>query len=223
MAYMKFTSLQPSPRLPVLFLGHGSPMNAIEDNSFTRRLNEMGQTMERPRAILAISAHGLTRGTFVTHMKNPRTIHDFYGFPKALFDVEYPAPGSPEIAEAIAELVSNPRIGFDEDQWGIDHGTWSVLTHLYPRADVPVIQLSIDIAEPPEFHYRLGQSIAAIRDRGVMILGSGNIVHNLQKIRWEKDAAPFDWAVEFDAWVKDQLLKRNHDQLVHDFLTTPAG
>ncbi len=209
--------------LPVLFIGHGSPMNAIETNAFTQALARLGTSLPRPRAVLCISAHWLTEGTWVTHMAQPRTIHDFYGFPKDLFDVQYPAPGSSEVAEIIRAEILNPSISLDDANWGLDHGTWAVLKHLYPMADVPVLQLSIDARQPPEFHHRLGQQLKVLRDRGVLIVGSGNVVHNLRRVDMDPDAKAFDWAVEFDEWVKGRLLVRDHAALVTDFLKTKAG
>lgn len=212
-----------SQRMPVLFLGHGSPMNAIETNEFTRSLNALGKKLPRPRAILCVSAHWMTEGTWVTSMRNPRTIHDFHGFPKSLFDVQYPAPGSPEVAGLIRSTVKDPAIHADDSQWGLDHGTWAVLRQLYPEADIPVLQLSLDIKRAAEFHYELGRRLKALREEGILIVSSGNIVHNLRQIRWEPDAKPFDWAIEFDAWTKDRLMERDHSRLVTDFLSSKAG
>lgn len=212
-----------SGRLPVLFLGHGNPMNAIEENGFTRRLATLGQELPRPKALLVVSAHWMTRGTWVTRMDRPRTIHDFYGFPQALFDVQYPAPGSPEVADRVRSEVSQPSIGADEREWGLDHGTWSVLKHMYPAADIPTVQLSLDMSQPSGFHYELGTKLRALRDQGVMIVGSGNIVHNLRQINFNDGVKPFDWAVEFDEWVKKRLLDRDHASLRDQATTTAAG
>ncbi|MCM2348658.1 MAG: 4,5-DOPA dioxygenase extradiol [Bacteriovoracaceae bacterium] len=209
--------------LPALFLGHGSPMNAIDDNRFTRFLNALGKDMTRPEAILVISAHWMTEGTWITHMERPKTIHDFYGFPQPLFDVQYPAPGRPDIAEAIQKEIVNPQIQLDHEAWGLDHGTWSVLRHLYPEADIPVMQLSVYMTQPPEYHMKLGQELAKLREKGVLIVASGNIVHNLRRIRWEHNVAPYDWAIEFDEWIKQKLLARDFKALQNDFLNTEAG
>ncbi len=193
-------------RQPVLFLGHGSPMNAIQQNTFTRSLGDLGRTLGHPKAILCVSAHWMTKGTWVTRMPKPKTIHDFYGFPKPLFDVQYPASGSPEIADMIHGEIKDPEVRTDGTDWGLDHGTWSVLRHMYPKADVPVLQLSIDMSQGPEYHFQLGQKLRSFRDRGILIVGSGNIVHNLRQIDFSPSAKPFDWAIEFDEWTKNQLL-----------------
>lgn len=209
--------------MPVLFVGHGSPMNAIADNAYTRTLNKLGAKLPRPKAVLCISAHWMSEGTWITEMRHPRTIHDFYGFPQALFDVQYPAPGSPEIAEEIQQVIASPRIHGDIEMWGLDHGTWSVLRHLYPAADVPVMQLSLYMAKPNEYHFELGQKLSALREKGILILGSGNIVHNLRRLRWEENAAPFDWAVECDEWMKEKIQARDFKALIHDFQNSEAG
>lgn len=213
---------QSSP-MPALFIGHGSPMNALEDNSFTRSLSALGEKINRPEAILCVSAHWMTEGTWITSMDRPKTIHDFYGFPQSLFDIQYPAPGKPELARAIHESMVSPSIQLDSQEWGLDHGTWSVLRHMYPKADIPVLQLSLDMGKPPEFHFQLGQQLKKLRENGVMILGSGNIVHNLRKLQWETGAKPYDWALEFDEWAKDKLIKRDFKSLQNDFLKTEAG
>lgn len=210
-------------RMPVLFLGHGNPMNAIANNSFTQRLGELGKELPRPKAILCISAHWLSAGTWVTHMRTPKTIHDFYGFPQSLFDVQYPAPGSPEVAELIQSLSKSPKIQLDENSWGLDHGTWSVLTKMYPAADIPVLQLSIDMSEPSSFHFKLGETLRALRDQGVLIVGSGNIVHNLRRVEWDMPGRGSDWAIEFDQWVKSRLEARDFKAVTEDFLNTKAG
>ena len=214
-----------SKRMPVLFIGHGSPMNAIEENEFTRSLSKLGTTLPRPKAILCISAHWLTEGTWVTHMPQPKTIHDFGGFPQALFDVQYPAPGSPDLADLIRAEVKTPTVRSDDALWGLDHGTWSVLRHMYPQADIPIMQLSIDIQKPGEYHYQLGQQLKRLRDPdlGVLIVGSGNVVHNLRQISWEANVKPFDWSVEFDEWIKAKLKKRDMKALSTNYLSTAAG
>jgi len=212
-----FNSLRKSPRLPVLFLGHGSPMNAIEDNSYRRSWQalgaEFGVRYPLPQLILCVSAHWLTRsGWWLTAMEQPKTIHDFGGFPKALFDQQYPVPGAPasarEIAQAVRQPVSAAALGLDAQEWGLDHGTWSVLKPMFPQADIPVIQLSMDYSRPPGEHFLLGQQLKALRERGVLIVGSGNIVHNLRVI--QRDAAPhqtYDWGLEFDSRTTDLLEK----------------
>lgn len=184
--------------MPVLFVGHGSPMNAIEHNAFTGTLGELGMRLPRPKAVCVVSAHWVTSGTQVLKSEQPRTIHDFYGFPKPLYDVQYPAPGAADEAERIAR---DPEIATDET-WGLDHGAWSVLRHMYPKADVPAFQLSLDERRGFTEHLELGAEIRSLRERGVLILGSGNIVHNLGRVDWEDPHGAYDWAVEFDAKVK---------------------
>lgn len=184
--------------LPVLFIGHGSPMNAIANNPYTQTLARIGKEIPNPSAILCISAHWMTEGTWVTYMQNPRTIHDFYGFPQALFDIQFPAPGSPAIAELVQKTVKSYDIQLDHELWGFDHGTWSVLRHMYPQNNIPVLQLSMNITKPFQFHYELGQQLRSLREQNILIVGSGNIVHNLRKISWDTHATAFDWAIEFD-------------------------
>jgi len=198
-------------------------MNALEKNAFTRALEGLGKKLQRPRGVLCVSAHWMTKGTWVTHMAKPKTIHDFYGFPKALFEVQYPAPGSPELANQIHAEIQKPQVGLDDSEWGLDHGTWAVLRHLFPDADVPVVQMSLDLKQGPEYHFRSGQELKQFRNQGVLIIGSGNIVHNLREIDFDPDAKPFDWAIEFDEWVKGRLLARDFQALATKALATPAG
>jgi len=202
--------LAKSPRMPVLFLGHGSPMNAIEDNEYRRSWQalgaEFGTQYPRPQLILCISAHWITRGWWLTGMDKPKTIHDFGGFPQALFDQQYPAPGAPAAAQAISRSISQPAVGLDKDEWGYDHGTWSVLKPMFPKADIPVMQLSMDYSRPPAEHYALGQQLKALRERGVLVVGSGNIVHNLRAVRrGASSIQAYDWAIEFDKVIAGQL------------------
>lgn len=209
--------------MPLLFLGHGSPMNAITENAFTQALHDLAERLPQPRAILCASAHWMSEGTWVTGMSQPRTIHDFYGFPQELFDVQYPAPGSLEIADLVSSTVKDPNVHLDQEMWGLDHGTWSVLRHMYPEANIPVLQLSIYMKQPPRYHFQVGEQLRALRDQGILIVGSGNLVHNLRRIRWEENALPYDWAVEFDQWIKTKLEARDHEALVTKAMDTPAG
>ena len=203
-------------KMPVLFIGHGSPMNAIEDNEFSKRWKQMGKEIPTPKAVVVISAHWLTKGTFVTAMPNPKTIHDFGGFPQALFDVQYPAPGDPELATEIQKLITNPAVELDHD-WGLDHGTWSVVKHMYPVADIPVLQLSIDYYKPGAYHYELAKQLLALRKKGVLIIGSGNMVHNLRMVAWDKLNEPeygFDWALEMNDIFKNKISNGFHKELI---------
>lgn len=209
--------LTQTEKMPVLFLGHGSPMNAIEENEFVTGFRNIGKGIPKPKAILVISAHWETKGTFVTAMDKPRTIHDFGGFPKALFDVEYPAPGSPELANETKNIIKKTPVGLDE-KWGLDHGAWSVVKHLYPKADVPVIQMSIDYTQGAQYHYDLAKELASLRKKGVLIVGSGNMVHNLGMVAWDKlntDAYGYDWAIEANEKMKKYILTDEHLPLIN--------
>jgi 4,5-DOPA dioxygenase extradiol len=202
--------------MPVLFLGHGSPMNAIEENEFVTGWINIGKTIPKPTAILCISAHWETRGTYVTAMERPPTIHDFGGFPKVLFDVNYPAPGSPGLAMEIKNIIQKTGVGLDE-KWGLDHGCWSVVRHLFPKADVPVIQLSMDYYQPPQYHYDLAKELSPLRKKGILIIGSGNIVHNLGMVAWDKIDEPgfgYDWALEANEKIKKFILANDHNSLI---------
>jgi 4,5-DOPA dioxygenase extradiol len=204
-----------SATMPAIFLGHGNPMNAIAENVYGKKWHAIGRSMPAPKAVLAISAHWYVEETAVTAMTQPRTIHDFGGFPRELFEVTYPAPGDPALARRIAELLQPARVRLDETSWGLDHGTWSVLCHVFPNADVPVVQLSIDETKPPQFHYELAKRLAPLRDEGVLVIGSGNVVHNLHAYAWGRHPAePFDWAVRFETRVRDLLLEQNDAALV---------
>lgn len=209
-----FTSTE---RMPVLFLGHGNPMNAIADNVFTEGFKRIGKDLPTPRAILCISAHWETKGTFVTGMDHPETIHDFGGFPQALFDVQYPAPGSPELAEETRALIKSVPVGLT-DEWGLDHGCWSVVKHLYPEANIPVVQMSIDYTKPASYHYALGKELAVLRQKGVLIIGSGNTVHNLRLAAWDKMMTPgnsYDWATDANEKMKKMIIEGDHQSLVN--------
>jgi 4,5-DOPA dioxygenase extradiol len=201
---------------PVLFIGHGSPMNGIEDNEFSRTWTKFGAEIPKPKAVLVVSAHWLTKGTQITAMEIPKTIHDFGGFPKALFEVQYPAKGSPELAKETANLLQSTHIGLDHD-WGLDHGTWTVVRHMYPNADIPILQLSIDYSKPPQYHFDLAKQLKALRNKGVLIIGSGNMVHNLGMVAWDKLQEPefgFDWAIEMNAIFKEKIRNRDYTSLI---------
>ena len=201
-------------RMPAIFFGHGNPMNALLDNDYTRAWAAIGDSMPRPEAVLAVSAHWYLPATMVTAGLAQRTIHDFGGFPRELYQVEYPAPGSPELAERVQDLLAPTSVRLDES-WGLDHGTWSVLKHVFPHADVPVVQLSIDETEPPRFHYEMGKRLAPLRDEGVLIIGSGNIVHNLHTYAWGRQGVePFDWAVRFEQQAREFMLNGDDAPLI---------
>jgi 4,5-DOPA dioxygenase extradiol len=203
-------------KMPVLFIGHGSPMNAIENNEFVTGWQDAVKTIPKPNAVLCISAHWETRGTFVTAMEKPRTIHDFGGFPRALFEVNYPAPGDPELARETKSSIRKAEVGLDE-KWGLDHGCWSVLKHLYPSADIPVIQMSMDYFQTPQYHYDLARELSFLRNKGILIIGSGNMVHNLGMVAWDKLDEPgygFDWALEANDKMKKYILDNDHKSLI---------
>ena len=201
-------------RMPAVFIGHGSPTNTFANNQYTQAWRELGATLPRPQSILAISAHWYVPGTAVTAQDRPPTMHDFgRGFPQELFDFQYPAPGSRKLTALLREVLS-PLPVRDDEKWGLDHGTWSVLAHMYPRADIPVVQLSIDSSQPPPFHYELGQRLSSLRDDGVLLAGFGNVVHNLAKLDWNPDAPAHDWALRFNDAARDRILNRDHQPLV---------
>lgn len=204
-------------KMPLLFVGHGSPMNAIEDNEFSKRWEQTGKEIAQPAAVLCISAHWLTKGTHVTAMEQPKTIHDFGGFPQALFNVQYPAPGNTALATEVKGLIKSTNVGLDHD-WGLDHGTWSVVKRMYPDAKIPVLQLSIDYNKPAQYHFELAKELSALRKKGVLIIGSGNMVHNLGMIAWNKMNEPeygFDWAHEINAVFKKNIAERNFQPLIN--------
>jgi 4,5-DOPA dioxygenase extradiol len=215
--YNARNNFAPSEKMPVLFLGHGSPMNAIEENEFVAGFRTLAQTLPKPNAVLCVSAHWFTKGTKVTAMQMPRTIHDFGGFPKELFAVQYPAKGSPELAMITEEILRPTHVELDE-KWGLDHGAWSVIKHLYPDANIPVIQLSIDYTKPASYHFALAQQLQSLRHKGVLIVGSGNIVHNLGLVDFahmHKDNYGFDWAIESREKINSWLLDGNFDPIIH--------
>src|SRR6266851_4518280 len=209
-----FNPIMTNP-MPAIFFGHGNPLNALLRNAYTEGWTAIGKTIPRPKAVLCVSAHWYVPVTAVTAMSKPRTIHDFGGFPRELYEVEYPAPGSPELAQRVQDLLKPVEVELDEEHWGLDHGTWSVLSHVFPNADIPVVQLSIDETQPPEFRYEIGQRLAPLRDEGVLVIGSGNIVHNLHTYAWGRhEVEPFDWAVRFEKQARELLLTGNHKPLV---------
>jgi 4,5-DOPA dioxygenase extradiol len=200
--------------MPAIFVGHGNPMNAIERNDYTGGWARIGNSVPRPKAILCVSAPWYKPFTAVTAMQNPPTIHDFGGFPRELFEFQYPAPGEPALAVRIQKLLAPVEVGLD-NRWGLDHGTWSVLCHVFPQADIPIVQLSIDEIQPAEFHYELAKRLAPLREEGVLIVGSGNVVHNLHVYAWGREPVePFDWAVRFEQLVRESISSRNHEPLI---------
>jgi 4,5-DOPA dioxygenase extradiol len=214
--FKQFTSnLSPSDKMPVLFMGHGSPMNGIEINEFSNSWKELGQQIATPAAVLVVSAHWFTNGTKITAMDMPPTIHDFGGFPQALFDVQYPAPGNPALAEETAKLISSAHVELDHD-WGLDHGAWTVIRHMYPEANVPILQLSMDYTKGAQYHYDLANELSALREKGVLILGSGNMVHNLRMMSWEMiNGGGYDWAIEANEKFKTAITNKNHSALIN--------
>jgi 4,5-DOPA dioxygenase extradiol len=199
-------------KTPVYFVGHGNPMNALEQNDFTKTWQSIGKSIPKPKAVLCISAHWETKGTFVTAMTKPKTIHDFGGFPQALFDFQYPAPGSLEVAKQTQEAITSTKVSLDDD-WGLDHGCWSIITHMFPNADVPVLQLSLDYTKSAQWHYELAKELSVLRSKGILIIGSGNMVHNLGMVSWGMQNTGFDWANEANAKFKELILKEEHLKL----------
>lgn len=216
-------TLDNTDKMPLYFIGHGNPMHALYDNPFTQSLQKLAASLPtKPQAILVVSAHWLTRGTRVLVSEKPKTIHDFGGFPDELFALQYPAPGAPQLAKEVQEMIHSVSVTAD-NQWGLDHGAWTVLKHIFPKADIPVFELSIDYYQAPSFHYRLAKELQALRHKGVLIIGSGNIVHNLSLVDFDERAKPFDWAIEFDELVKKNLNDRNFENLIaYDKLGTAA-
>ena len=217
-AFKNFTDTLPdqSHLMPVLFIGHGSPMNGIEQNDFSNRWTSLAREIPTPSAVLVISAHWFTRGTMITAMDFPKTIHDFGGFPDALYQVQYPVLGSPSLAKKAVESIKSTEVVLDHD-WGLDHGAWTILRHMYPDANIPVIQLSMDYTKAPRFHYELGRELLHLRKKGVLIMGSGNMVHNLRMVAWDKLNGPsfgFDWALEMNQQFKDRILQKDHTALI---------
>lgn len=199
-------------RMPVLFVGHGSPMNAVEDNAYTAVWKRLPEQIQKPKAILCVSAHWYTQGTRTQDALHPRTVYDMYGFPPQLYQVKYPASGAPDLAHQLAQML--PRQVDIDNEWGVDHGTWSVLCRMYPKADIPVYQLSVDLSAPASIHYALGQALSPLREEGILLMGSGNVVHNLGLLDWSKKGG-FTWAVEFDAYIRDRIVHGEHEDVVH--------
>lgn len=211
------STLPATERMPVLFIGHGSPMNGIEDNMFSRGWADLAKNIPLPKVVLVVSAHWFTKGTRITAMDFPKTIHDFGGFPRALYEVQYPASGHPVLAKETAEMIHSAHVELDHD-WGLDHGTWTVVRHMYPEADIPVLQLSIDYTKNAQYHYDLAKELYELRNRGVLIIGSGNMVHNLRMVAWDKmnlDEYGYDWALQMNDKFKELIDNGSHDQLIH--------
>ena len=201
-----------SEKMPVLFIGHGNPMNVMEDNEFSRAWDAAGKALPKPKAIICISAHWVTRGTMVTAMDKPRTIYDFYGFPPEMYEIRYDAPGAPDLAEQVRRIIKNTEVKPDLN-WGLDHGTWTVLKRMFPKADVPVIQMSLDANIDGQKHYEIGHQLKELREEGVLIIGSGNIVHNLRMVRFDDSA--YSWAIDFDQRIANWIAQNNHDPIIH--------
>lgn len=200
-------------KMPVLFIGHGSPMNAILNNSYTEAICKSIETIPKPEAILVISAHWETKGTYITAADAPKQIYDFYGFPDELYNVKYNPTGSEKYAEMVAKELADSNVMLT-DKWGLDHGAWSVLTHMYPKADIPVFQMSLNKLGDEKYHYNLGRKLSSLREKGILIIGSGDIVHNLRIMNYEMDAAPFEWATEFDNYISEAIVNRTHDNII---------
>ncbi|OAT33691.1 4,5-DOPA dioxygenase extradiol [Proteus myxofaciens] len=210
--------------MPALFIGHGSPMNVLENNRYTRLWTKLGETLPQPKAILVISAHWYTEGTFATAMSQPKTIHDFYGFPPELYEIEYPAKGSISLVALIEDLINPIPLKLDMDQWGLDHGSWGILEKMYPNANIPVVQLSIDMRQSAQWHYELGQKLIELRREGVLIIGSGNVVHNLRMMDWQNDnSEPYPWALSFSKTVENALQSEEKPEILFDILSTEEG
>jgi 4,5-DOPA dioxygenase extradiol len=212
----------PNSKMPVLFIGHGSPMNIVHHNAYTQSLQTLGASLPKPEAILVVSAHWLTQGTFVCSANNPKQIYDFYGFPDELYKAEYHPPGAPAIAQSIVQKLGFENIQIDTE-WGIDHASWAVLIHMYPKADIPLLEMSLDMTMNEESHYTFAQKLSFLRRQNVLIIGSGNIVHNLQRIVYQDDAQPYPWALEFDQYIKDALLQKDRDRLLRYKELSPTG
>lgn len=201
-------------KLPALFIGHGSPMNAVLDNSYTKMLRKLGESFEKPEAILVVSAHWQTRGTYITSKDKPNQIYDFYGFPEELYKIKYEPKGSKKYSEIILQELNDKDIKAT-DNWGLDHAAWAILLHMYPKADIPIIEMSLNVLGDEEYHYNLGKKLYKLREKGILVIGSGNIVHNLGEMKQEIDSIPFDWVIEFDEYVRDAIKNRQHEKLIN--------